>query len=148
MARRRRSRSKAARNRNATPTSTQRWIATKSSGPKSSNAAASKALIVLLDARNGPRYRGEVEPIDKKAGHIPGALNRPFSDNLDANGRFKSPEHLRREFYPLIGVFQPWQVVHMCGSGVTACHNLLAMEAAGMQGSRVFAPNRGKWVDQ
>ncbi len=65
-----------------------------------------------------------------------GALNRPFSDNLDANGRFKSREHLRGEVYALIGVFQPWQVVHMCGSGVTACHNLLAMEAAGMQGSR------------
>ncbi len=105
-----------------------------------------EGTIVLVDARAAPRYRGEVEPIDKKAGHIPGALNRPFSDNLDANGRFKSPEHLRGEFYALIGVFQPWQVVHMCGSGVTACHNLLAMEAAGMQGSRVFAPSWSGWI--
>ena len=102
--------------------------------------------IVLVDARAAPRYHGQVEPIDKKAGHIPGALNRPFSDNLDANGRFKSPEHLRGEFYALIGAFQPWQVVHMCGSGVTACHNLLAMEAAGMQGSRVFAPSWSGWI--
>jgi thiosulfate/3-mercaptopyruvate sulfurtransferase len=102
--------------------------------------------IVLVDARAAPRYRGEVEPLDKKAGHIPGALNRPFSDNLDPSGRFKSPEHLRGEFYALIGAFQPWQVVHMCGSGVTACHNLLAMEAAGMMGSRVFAPSWSGWI--
>ena len=105
-----------------------------------------EGTIVLVDARAAPRYRGEVEPLDKKAGHVPGALNRPFSDNLDASGRFKSPEHLRGEFYALIGVFQPWQVVHMCGSGVTACHNLLAMEAAGMMGSRVFAPSWSGWI--
>jgi thiosulfate/3-mercaptopyruvate sulfurtransferase len=103
--------------------------------------------IVLVDARAAPRYRGEVEPIDKVAGHVPGALNRPFSDNLDASGRFKSAAHLRGEFYALIGAFQPWQVVHMCGSGVTACHNLLAMEAAGMQGSRVFAPSWSGWIE-
>jgi thiosulfate/3-mercaptopyruvate sulfurtransferase len=102
--------------------------------------------VVLVDARAAPRYRGEVEPIDGKAGHVPGALNRPFSENLDASGRFKSPTHLRGEFYALIGAFQPWQVVHMCGSGVTACHNLLAMEAAGMQGSRVFAPSWSGWI--
>ena len=105
-----------------------------------------EGTIVLVDARAAPRYRGEVEPLDKKAGHVPGALNRPFSDNLDAGGRFKSPEHLRGEVYALIGVFQPWQVVHMCGSGVTACHNLLAMEAAGMMGSRVFAPSWSGWI--
>ena len=105
-----------------------------------------EGTIVLVDARAAPRYRGEVEPIDPKAGHVPGAINRPFSDNLDANGRFKSPEHLRGEFYALIGAFNPWQVVHMCGSGVTACHNLLAMEAAGMMGSRVFAPSWSGWI--
>jgi thiosulfate/3-mercaptopyruvate sulfurtransferase len=103
--------------------------------------------IVLIDARAAPRYRGEVEPIDKKAGHISGALNRPFSDNLDAAGRFKTPEKLRGEFFPLIGVHQPRQVVHMCGSGVTACHNLLAMEVAGLSGSRVFAPSWSGWID-
>jgi thiosulfate/3-mercaptopyruvate sulfurtransferase len=105
-----------------------------------------EGTIVLLDARAAPRYRGEVEPIDKKAGHIPGALNRPFSDNLDANGRFKSPEKLRGEFYSLIGVHAPREVVHMCGSGVTACHNLLAMEVAEMHGSRVFAPSWSGWI--
>src|SRR3982750_286112 len=105
-----------------------------------------EGTILLVDARAAPRYRGEVEPIDKKAGHVPGALNRPFSDNLEPSGRFKSAEHLRGEFYALIGAFQPWQVVHMCGSGVTACHNLLAMEAAGMQGSRVYAPSWSGWI--
>jgi thiosulfate/3-mercaptopyruvate sulfurtransferase len=106
-----------------------------------------EGTMLLIDARAAARYRGEVEPIDAKAGHIPGAINRPFSDNLEANGRFKSPEHLRGEFYALIGAFNPWQVVHMCGSGVTACHNLLAMEAAGMMGSRVFAPSWSGWID-
>jgi thiosulfate/3-mercaptopyruvate sulfurtransferase len=105
-----------------------------------------EGTMMLVDARAAPRYHGDVEPIDPKAGHIPGAINRPFSDNLDASGRFKSPEHLRGEFYALIGVFPPWQVVHMCGSGVTACHNLLAMEAAGMMGSRVFAPSWSGWI--
>ena len=105
-----------------------------------------EGTIVLLDARAVPRYRGDVEPIDKKAGHVPGALNRPFSDNLDANGRFKSPEKLRGEFYSLIGVHAPREVVHMCGSGVTACHNLLAMEVAGLHGSRVFAPSWSGWI--
>ena len=104
-------------------------------------------LLSRIDGGTAPtvvdvRTRGEFSN-----GHIPGAINRPFSDNLDANGRFKSPEHLRGEFYALIGVFQPWQVVHMCGSGVTACHNLLAMEAAGMMGSRVFAPSWSGWID-
>ena len=105
-----------------------------------------EGTVVLLDARAAPRYHGEVEPIDKKAGHIPGALNRPFSDNLDANGRFKSPEKLRGEFYSLIGVHAPREVVHMCGSGVTACHNLLAMEVAELTGSRVFAPSWSGWI--
>ena len=102
--------------------------------------------IVLIDARAAPRYRGEVEPIDPKAGHVPGALNRPFSDNLDASGRFKSPSMLRDAFTALIGSHAPTDVVHMCGSGVTACHNLLAMEQAGLHGSRVFAPSWSGWI--
>lgn len=102
--------------------------------------------IVLLDARAAPRYRGEAEPIDAKAGHVPGALNRPFSDNLDATGRFKPAAALRAEFAALIGKHDPADVVHMCGSGVTACHNALAMEAAGLGGSRVFAPSWSGWI--
>lgn len=101
---------------------------------------------LLLDARGAARYRGEVEPIDPVAGHVPGALNRPFNDNLDANGRFKSPARLREEFALVMGDSDPREVIHMCGSGVTAAHNLLAMEAAGLHGSRLFAPSWSGYV--
>jgi thiosulfate/3-mercaptopyruvate sulfurtransferase len=101
---------------------------------------------LVLDARGAARYRGEIEPIDPVAGHVPGALNRPFADNLDANGRFKSPARLRGEFASIMGSRDPREVIHMCGSGVTAAHNLLAMEAAGLHGSRLFAPSWSGWV--
>lgn len=102
--------------------------------------------ILLMDARAAPRFRGETEPLDKVAGHVPGAVNRPFSANLGADGTFKSPGTLRDEFQPLLGDRAPDQVVHMCGSGVTACQNLLAMEHAGLQGSRLFAPSWSGWI--
>jgi thiosulfate/3-mercaptopyruvate sulfurtransferase len=101
---------------------------------------------LMLDARGAARYRGEVEPIDPVAGHIPGALNRPFNDNLDASGRFKPPAQLREEFAAVTGGHEARDVIHMCGSGVTAAHNLLAMEAAGLHGSRLFAPSWSGWV--
>jgi len=101
---------------------------------------------VLLDARLAPRYRGDIEPLDRVAGHIPGALNRPFMDNLGRDGRFKSPTQLREEFSAVIGATDPAHLVHMCGSGVTACHNVLAMEIAGMQGSRLYAPSWSGWI--
>jgi thiosulfate/3-mercaptopyruvate sulfurtransferase len=104
------------------------------------------SAALLLDARAAPRYRGEVEPIDPIAGHVPGARNRPFSDNLVADGRFKSAAALRTEFDALLGAHAPADVVHMCGSGVTACHNLLAMEHAGLSGSRVYAPSWSGWI--
>jgi thiosulfate/3-mercaptopyruvate sulfurtransferase len=102
--------------------------------------------LLLLDARAAPRYRGEVEPLDAVAGHVPGASNRPYSENLDPSGRFKSRDELHREFENLLAGRDPREVVHMCGSGVTACHNLLAMEHAGLTGSRVFAPSWSGWV--
>jgi thiosulfate/3-mercaptopyruvate sulfurtransferase len=101
---------------------------------------------LLLDARGAPRYRGDVEPIDRVAGHVPGARNRPFSDNLDANGQFKQKAQLRSEFDAILGPHAPRDVIHMCGSGVTACHNLLAMEHAGLHGSRVYAPSWSGWI--
>lgn len=101
----------------------------------------------LLDARAAPRYRGEVEPLDRVGGHVPGALNRPFSENLDSDGRFKPVEQLRAEFAAILGSIQPQQVVHMCGSGVTACHNLLSMEYAGLHGSRLYAPSWSGWTN-
>ena len=102
--------------------------------------------VLLMDARGAPRYRGEAEPIDAVAGHVPGALNRPFADNLDVDGTFKPRERLRREYERLLDARAPRDVVHMCGSGVTACHNLLAMEHAGLAGSRVFAPSWSGWI--
>lgn len=101
---------------------------------------------LLLDARAAPRFRGESEPIDRVGGHVPGAGNRPFSQNLDSSGRFKPARMLRAEWDAALGGRAPRDVVHMCGSGVTACHNLLAMEAAGLHGSRLFAPSWSGWV--
>jgi thiosulfate/3-mercaptopyruvate sulfurtransferase len=102
--------------------------------------------VVVVDARAAPRYRGAVEPIDPVAGHVPGALNRPFSENLGADGRFKPAAQLRAEFDALLGTHAPDQVIHMCGSGVTACHNLLAMEHAGLSGARIYAPSWSGWI--
>ena len=99
----------------------------------------------LLDARAAERFRGEVEPLDARAGHIPGARNRFFKDNLDANGRFKPAAALHAEFAPLVGASNPADVVHQCGSGVTACHNLLAMEVAGFTGSALYAGSWSEW---
>lgn len=101
---------------------------------------------LLLDARATPRYTGEVEPIDRAPGHVPGAANRPFADNMQTDGHFKSADVLRQEFLAALGNHLPEQVVHMCGSGVTACHNVLAMEHAGLAGSRLYAPSWSGWV--
>jgi thiosulfate/3-mercaptopyruvate sulfurtransferase len=99
----------------------------------------------LIDARAPERFRGDVEPIDAVAGHIPGAVNRHYALNLDVTGRFKPAGLLATEFRMLIGSTPPSEVVHMCGSGVTACHNLLAMEHAGLRGSRVYAGSWSEW---
>ncbi len=102
--------------------------------------------IILIDARSEERFEGRVEPIDAVAGHIPGALNRPLQLNLDRKGCFKSPEKLRSEFEALINGRPTDQAVHMCGSGVTACHNLLAMEHAGLLGARLYAGSWSEWI--
>ena len=99
----------------------------------------------ILDARARPRYLGEVEPIDPVAGHIPGALNRPFADNLDATGRFKSADQLRQEFETLLAGRDPATVVHHCGSGVSAVPNVLAMEIAGLGRTRLYAGSWSEW---
>jgi thiosulfate/3-mercaptopyruvate sulfurtransferase len=105
-----------------------------------------RQAILLLDARAPERFRGEVEPIDGIAGHVPGAVNHPFQDNLAADGRFLPRDVLRRHYSQLIARYRPEQVVHMCGSGVTACHNLLAMAAAGLKGSRLYAGSWSEWI--
>ncbi|HZR01700.1 MAG TPA: sulfurtransferase [Burkholderiales bacterium] len=101
--------------------------------------------MLVLDARSGERYRGEVEPIDPVAGHIPGAKNRFYKLNLDAQGRFKAPAMLREEFNVLLAGKPVERVVHQCGSGVSACHNILAMEVAGLSGSRLYPGSWSEW---
>jgi len=108
-------------------------------------ANLAQPAFIVLDARAANRYRGEVEPMDPVAGHIPGALNRPNGDNLQADGRFKDAAQLRAEFATLLGERDPRAVVHQCGSGITACHNLLAMEIAGLAGSRLYPGSWSEW---
>lgn len=100
----------------------------------------------LVDARTPERYRGEQEPIDPVAGHIPGAINRPLQQNLNEQGLFKTPEQLRSEWLTFLNGTTPEQVVHYCGSGVTACHNMLAMEHAGLTGSKVYPGSWSEWI--
>lgn len=106
--------------------------------------AAGRATLV--DARAPERFRGEREPIDPVSGHIPGAINLPLTGNLDSEGRFLSPAALRERFIHAIGDCSPACIVHSCGSGVNACHNLLAMEVAGLRGSRLYAGSRSEWI--
>ena len=111
-------------------------------------AAIAKTLRkrILLDARAPARYRGEQEPIDPVAGRIPGALNRFNMDNVRGDGRFKSPDELKREFQQVLGARQPGDVVNYCGSGIAACHNLLAMELAGLKGAKLYAGSWSEWL--
>jgi len=99
--------------------------------------------VRLIDARAAERFRGDVEPLDAQAGHIPGAMNRFFKDNLESDGRFKSPGKLRAEWSPLMASDMP--VVHQCGSGATACHNLLAMTVAGLGTSTLYPGSWSEW---
>ncbi len=105
---------------------------------------ASRARIVI-DARSPDRYRGENETLDRVGGHIPGALNRFFKDNLTADGRFKSGHELRETFSALLDGTEPNRVILQCGSGVTACHNALAMEIAGLHGAALYPGSWSEW---
>ena len=101
----------------------------------------------IVDARGAPRYRGEVEPLDPVAGHIPGALNRPFNTNLNADGVFKRADELRAEFAALLSNAKPDTVVHHCGSGVSAVPNVLAMEVAGLGRTALYAGSWSEWCN-
>jgi len=102
--------------------------------------------LTLIDARALPRFRGEVEPLDPVAGHIPGARCAPFTDNLGADGRFLPPEQLRQRFENLLAGRNPEQLVAYCGSGVTACHNLFAMSLAGLPLAPLYAGSWSEWI--
>jgi thiosulfate/3-mercaptopyruvate sulfurtransferase len=99
----------------------------------------------LIDARAPARHRGETEPLDPVAGHIPGALNRPFGQNFDPTGKFKPAQQLRAEFEALLGQRDPASVVHHCGSGVSAVPNIIAMEVAGLGRSALYAGSWSEW---
>jgi thiosulfate/3-mercaptopyruvate sulfurtransferase len=101
--------------------------------------------MTLVDARAAERFTGKQETIDPVAGHIPGAVNRFWKMNLRPDGRFKPAQELREEFEGLLDDADPARVVHMCGSGVTACHNLFAMELAGLAGSKLFPGSWSEW---
>lgn len=103
-----------------------------------------KGERIVIDARASDRFRGENETIDPIGGHIPGARNRFFKDNLQADGRFKDAATLRDEFAPLVD--DPARAIMQCGSGVTACHNLLALEVAGMPGAALYPGSWSEWV--
>jgi len=101
--------------------------------------------LMLLDARTAERYRGEVEPFDPVAGHIPGAFCRPCGENLLSDMTFKRAADLRADFAQLLAGRPAESVAHLCGSGVTACHNILAMEIAGLPGSRLYPGSWSEW---
>ena len=101
---------------------------------------------LILDARPERRFSGEYEPLDPVAGHVPGAVNWNFEENLDLDGTFMPPEALRENYQALLKGRAPYEVIHMCGSGVTACHNILAMEIAGLSGSRLYVGSWSEWI--
>ena len=103
---------------------------------------------LLVDARAPDRFRGENETLDPVGGHIPGAANRCFRDNLQPDGRFKLADTLRAEWQALMGQRTPDQLVQQCGSGVTACHNLLALAAAGLDGAALYAGSWSEWCSR
>ena len=107
--------------------------------------SAGLGRVMVLDARSPERHRGEKEPIDPVAGRIPGAFNRFHASNLLPGGLFKPAEALRAELEATLGGRAPGEVIHSCGSGVTACHNLLAMEHAGLSGSRLYPGSWSEW---
>ena len=109
-------------------------------------AALAAGEILLVDARAADRFAGENEKVDPVAGHVPGAQSAPFAGNLDAQGRFLDAAALRSRWRALLGARAPRELVAMCGSGVTACHNLLALEVAGLRGARLYPGSWSEWI--
>jgi thiosulfate/3-mercaptopyruvate sulfurtransferase len=101
---------------------------------------------LIVDARAPERFTGAVEPIDAVAGHIPGAVNHPFTANLAEDGRFLPPSELQRRWGKRLGGLDPAKVAAMCGSGVTACHNLLSLQVAGFHGAKLYAGSWSEWI--
>jgi len=109
-------------------------------------ASLTRHTLLLLDARAAERFRGEVEPLDPVAGHIPGAMNRPYAQNLASDGTFRKAKELRGEFDAMLHGRAAEDVVHYCGSGVSSCHNVLAMAIAGFPLTRLYPGSWSEWV--
>jgi thiosulfate/3-mercaptopyruvate sulfurtransferase len=120
------------------------WISPVSNMDKVAQAAASDDYVVI-DVRESYRYRGESEPIDLVAGHIPGAINIPYLDNMDNEGNFLPAEQLREKYTAVLGNYDPEKIIVHCGSGVTACHTLLALEEAGIEGASLYVGSWSEW---
>jgi thiosulfate/3-mercaptopyruvate sulfurtransferase len=110
------------------------------------DGALTSGPTVLVDARGADRFAGRNETLDPVAGHVPGARNHPFTGNVDAQGRFLAADELRRRWLQTLGSTPAQSVIAMCGSGVTACHNLLAMEIAGLSGGRLYGGSWSEWI--
>lgn len=108
--------------------------------------ARQEPCCLLIDARPEQRFSGEREPLDKVAGHIPGAINWVFEENLDFDGTYLPADELKEAYLKLLHGVKPDHVIHTCGSGVTACHNMLAMEIAGLSGSKLYAGSWSEWI--
>lgn len=139
----------------ATVRAPRRFTAAPAAGLVVTTAALAQALaagaltrgeLTLIDARSAERFAGQNETLDPVAGHIPGARNHPFAGNLDAHGRFPSAPELRRSWADTLRGRPAQTLIAMCGSGVTACHNLLALEAAGLGGARLYAGSWSEWI--
>lgn len=109
-------------------------------------AATERRDRLIVDARAPERFSGQVEPLDTVAGHVPGAINAPFTANLGVAGRFLPAAELRRRWLQILGGKAPQELIAMCGSGVTACHNLLALEVAGLPGASLYPGSWSEWI--
>jgi len=109
-------------------------------------ACHTDAAYLIIDARAEERFDGDVEPLDKVAGHIPNSVNHPFDENLELGGTFLTPEELRPMYQNLLGDRSPDHIILSCGSGVTACHNMIAMEHAGFKGAKLYVGSWSAWI--
>ena len=133
----------------ATGVAPRRWVPRPAADVHASADEVARLLArdacLLLDARAAERFAGRVEPLDPQAGHVPGARNHPYQRNLGSDGRFLAPAALRALFAPLLADRPPREVINMCGSGVSACHTLLALEVAGLGGARLYPGSWSEW---
>jgi thiosulfate/3-mercaptopyruvate sulfurtransferase len=124
------------------------WVTSEALAAALADGSLARGTALLIDARGADRFAGENETLDPVAGHVPGARNHPFAGNHDARGRFLPAPELARRFRATLGAAPASAVIAMCGSGVTACDNLLALEVAGLSGGRLYAGSWSEWITE